>query len=91
MAIRPKFHRPRKPVRMADKAERDRFYGSAYWARVRLAYLAEHPVCAECKRKDATIVHHVKERLDRPDLQYDWANLQGLCSPCHTRAHKVKV
>jgi 5-methylcytosine-specific restriction enzyme A len=97
MPTRPKFWRPGKPlraralVRTQDKAERDRFYGSAHWGRLRLAFLAEHPVCARCKRAEATIVHHIQERLERPDLQYDPDNLEALCSPCHTAHHKRKT
>jgi hypothetical protein len=28
------------------------------------------------------------ERLERPDLAFDAANLLGLCNPCHTARHK---
>ncbi len=73
------------------RRERSTFYGSKRWAKHRKAYLTRNPLCAKCLEKGlvvaATIVHHVVERLVRPDLAWDWSNFQGLCRPCHTRHH----
>ena len=78
------------PGRKADKA----WYQSEAWRRVRAAVLAENPLCAHCLTRDvltpATHVHHIKERKDAPELAYDRANLEALCSPCHTVHHKSK-
>lgn len=90
MATRPTFLDARPRVRTEDKAERDRFYGSKRWSRMRLYVLSIKPLCEACKRSDARIVHHVIDRLERPDLAWDLENMQALCSPCHTRLHKVK-
>lgn len=69
--------------RLADK----RFYASAAWLRLRAAFLAEHPLCADCERAGrvtaAEHVHHLKERKDHPELALDWDNLEALCQPCH--------
>jgi 5-methylcytosine-specific restriction enzyme A len=71
--------------------ERKRFYNSTTWLRLRLAVLRARPLCAECRKAgrvvEATVVHHVEERLQRPDLALDTRNLEGLCASCHTRLH----
>jgi 5-methylcytosine-specific restriction endonuclease McrA len=94
MPKRVPYHRPvtlaassvtyrRQPAR----AEDNRFYCSVPWRRLRAAFLAAHPLCADCRRQGrvtaASEVHHVKERRDHPDLALDWANLEALCRPCH--------
>jgi len=81
------------PFRTEDKSERDQFYGSSAWTRLRKIFLACHPLCEECARAgrgdvEATIVHHKIERLNDPSLALDWENLESSCSPCHTRRHK---
>lgn len=69
--------------RQADK----NFYSSARWVKLRAAFLAEHPLCADCQRQGrltpAVHVHHVKERKTYPDLALDWDNLESACVPCH--------
>jgi len=81
------------PFRTEDKSERDKFYGSSAWKRLRGTFLACNPLCEECARAgrgdvEATIVHHKIERLNDPSLALDWENLESSCSPCHTRRHK---
>lgn len=65
----------------------NRFYASAAWRKLRAAFLAEHPLCADCERRGRTTaaahVHHVKPRKERPDLALDSDNLESLCQPCH--------
>jgi 5-methylcytosine-specific restriction enzyme A len=86
------------PLRQFGKSESEReraaFYNSDRWRKARLAHLARQPLCQECMRQgrvvEARIVHHIQERLDRPDLAFDRANLESLCSPCHTRGHARK-
>jgi 5-methylcytosine-specific restriction protein A len=96
MPRRPKYFRPRSflpksPTR--SKVERDRFYTGSSWRRTRAAFLSAHPLCLDCEAKGlltaATIPHHDKERLARPDLAFDFDNLVPLCSPCHTARHKM--
>lgn len=73
------------------KAERDRFYRGVRWIRLSKAKLSVNPLCEMCLAKGeetlATLVHHVMDRLARPDLAYTWENLQSACGSCHTRHH----
>jgi 5-methylcytosine-specific restriction enzyme A len=83
------------PLRQFGKSESEReraaFYNSPNWRRARLAHLARQPLCQECLKRslvvEARLVHHIQERLDRPDLAFDRANLESLCGPCHSRLH----
>jgi 5-methylcytosine-specific restriction endonuclease McrA len=74
------------------RAECNRFYAGVAWRRFRREYLFDHPLCEDCLERGiftaATIVHHVKERLARPDLAYEPSNMRSSCGPCHTRRHK---
>ena len=86
-------HRPERPKLIEAKRERDSFYSSATWMRLRATFLYENPVCEICLEAErltpATIVHHKQERLARPDRALDRDNLQAVCGPCHTRHHKT--
>lgn len=77
----------RQSGRRADIA----FYQSAAWIRLRLAYLAEHPLCARCRAEGRTTlarhVHHVVERKHDPSLSLSWDNLESLCLSCHSAHH----
>lgn len=93
----PRFKPPdpyRGPPRSASKAERDAFYSSARWMRLRAAFLADNPLCVRCLARDdlvvARIAHHRRERLERPDLALDPANLEPLCDSCHTAHHRKR-
>lgn len=60
--------------------------------KLRDAYLAEHPYCADHLRiygqpVPAMEVHHVQPMLDRPDLALDDTNLIALCHDCHNARH----
>jgi 5-methylcytosine-specific restriction protein A len=82
------------PTRAPAEKERTKFYSSARWMRLRKAFLAEHPLCVRCETEGrlvpATIVHHIRERLERPDLALDPANLLSMCDKCHSSLHKSK-
>jgi 5-methylcytosine-specific restriction endonuclease McrA len=82
---------PRRPSRKADQRERAAFYNRNRWKRLRAAHLAANPICESCleagKVTEATIVHHVKERLDAPHLAYDQDNLKSICDFHHTQLH----
>jgi 5-methylcytosine-specific restriction protein A len=73
------------------EGERKAFYNSAAWRRLRAAVLRARPLCARCAKAglvvEASIVHHVEERLQRPDLAFATSNLEGLCPSCHTAHH----
>ena len=78
------------PERMADA----RFYASTRWRRLRVSFLAEHPLCEDCRKAgrltSAAHVHHVLERKDRPDLALDPSNLEALCPPCHNAKRRAQ-
>lgn len=67
-----------------DPATRKR-YASA-WRRIRTAYIAAHPLCAECKKAGrltpAEEVHHIVP-LSHGGT-HDDANLMSLCTACHS-------
>jgi 5-methylcytosine-specific restriction enzyme A len=69
--------------RLADK----RFYAGARWIGLRALKLATDPLCEVCRaRGDLTPaghVHHKQPRKQRPDLAYEWSNLESVCPPCH--------
>jgi 5-methylcytosine-specific restriction protein A len=75
------------------ESERKRFYNAGRWLDTRKLVLARHPLCESCLAHghvvEATIVHHRQERLQRPDLAFDLANLAASCGPCHTRHHNA--
>lgn len=64
------------------------FYQSSRWRRVRLSYLAAHPLCVECERQGrvtpATVVDHIKP-INEGGARFDFENMQGLCARCHNR------
>lgn len=61
----------------------------ARWQKYRQAYLAEHPLCALCAKKDppvvraATVVDHIKPHRGNYDLFWDTNNHQPACAECH--------
>lgn len=76
-----------------NRARRDpvvaRIHGSARWQAVRAQVLRDEPVCRECARvgltEPATQVDHVLSLAVAPELAFDRANLQPLCTACHGR------
>lgn len=92
---RPKTLRPaQQPSRHEQRRAADRARGSAHergydarWRKARLAYLAEHPLCAWCEAKGrvtaASVVHHRVAHRGDAALFWDEANWEALCAPCH--------
>jgi 5-methylcytosine-specific restriction protein A len=74
-------------------------YGTVRWKRMRGLKLNEEPFCMSgivCdpyktgRRAPSTVVDHVLSVETRPDLQWDYDNLRGLCQPCHSwKTNKV--
>lgn len=81
-----------------SKKDKRRFlshiYGSKKWKTLRSEYISEHPICEECKEKQATQVHHIKKFSDGKSkreiekLAYNKKNLMALCEECHKKKHK---
>ena len=78
-------HRDYGRARRGFDTERG-FYQSAAWRAVRAAFLREHPVCTRCEGRGrvvaAVVADHIQPLKDG-GARFDWANLQGLCVPCH--------
>jgi len=85
----------RPPEKVEEYKERQKFYRSKLWRSTREHKLRRDPLCQHCKAagrlEPATQVHHVKERLDRPDLAFDQTNLESLCAPCHSRVSRWRI
>lgn len=66
-----------------------RVYRSKRWQNLRALQLTREPLCEECRRhgvvEPAAQVDHVLGLVLRPDLAYDLANCQSLCTACHAR------
>ena len=77
------------PARRPDTRPNSTRRGYGYkWQRVRGAYLAAHPLCADPHKRHegvvvvATEVHHITPRSQGGTNR--WDNLQALCKPCHS-------
>lgn len=70
-----------------DRKPIGRIHGTARWQRVRARHLATHPLCVMCEAEglinEASIVHHVIDVADRPDLAFNESNHQSLCKRHH--------
>jgi 5-methylcytosine-specific restriction protein A len=66
---------------------------SARWQKVRARVLSRQPLCADPSGMHAASgrvtpaveVDHIVGLRERPELAFDEANLQGLCTTCHAR------
>ncbi len=88
-------HEPRcEKHRKQERKQRDEYRGSSadrgyglHWRKIRLAFLASHPLCTLCHAQGyltaATVVDHIQPHRGNPDLFHDPENLQALCKPCH--------
>jgi len=81
------------PLPRPSQSEHDAQRGTAAqrgydgrWQRLRLAFLAAHPLCAACAQagrvEPATDVHHIVPR--RSGGSDEESNLQALCHACHS-------
>lgn len=57
------------------------------WEAVRQMKLNRDPVCEQCGKALATMVHHIESVKDRPNLRLEMKNLMSLCNPCHEAIH----
>src|SRR5262245_11627506 len=83
---------PFKPPRAERPRVQEKTLARGYggnWRKLRAAFLAAHPLCAECRRQGrltpATVVDHITPHhgIDDPlywDLDH---NGQALCASCH--------
>ena len=71
------------------------FYTSKRWKRLRLQVLRRDKFkCVRCRwflrSRDAVVVHHIKNREEYPELQWEMSNLISLCNGCHNKLHPEK-
>ena len=93
----PTFRDPRRPtIEDTDKRkEAKAFYSSPRWRKLRAMKIRRSPLC-ECKADGsckmlATEVHHVIDRVERPDLAFVMDNLQAMAKPCHSRVTRERI
>lgn len=95
---RPQGWKPRASARDYErqhKAERS-FYWSSRWREFRKWFLgqAANALCGEClkigRTTPAVDVHHIKPRLDYPELAFEASNCEGLCHACHSRKTRAE-
>lgn len=60
------------------------YLGSDHWAQLRARKLKKDPICEECRRYDATQVHHIRYRSIFDVLLTD---LESMCGRCHGARH----
>lgn len=87
----------KEPKRIIKREDRQAIYQSQRWKALRLAKLAEQPLCEVCLQKDkvtpAIDVHHKDSFLNYEGLQrltkaYDYTNLLSVCKECHSYLHR---
>ena len=71
-------------------------YWTNRWHRLARAFVAEHPLCAECQRKGiikpSTCCDHIEPWPICKDYFYDRRNLQALCDECnHLKGQRDKA
>ena len=59
------------------------------WRKLRKLWATYHPLCKMCKDKNiikpVDEVDHIIPVSQKPDLFFDWLNLQSLCRSCHEK------
>ena len=59
------------------------------WRKYRLSFLADHPLCVECRKAgmvvEATVVDHIVPHRGDYELFWEPANHQPLCERHHNR------
>ena len=95
-----KIKKTKKPhVIDLKRKERQKIYQDVRWQRLRVAYLADHPLCEECLAngvtREAVDVHHVvsfmsAEGVERIELALNYDNLRALCKECHQAEHNKR-
>ena len=63
------------------------------WRKLSLAKRKADPLCERCALEGvvtpATEVNHIIPISKRPELLYEWSNLQSVCRPCHIETDRA--
>lgn len=85
-------HKREKEQYREKEQHRENSYQRGYtkrWARYRKSFLAAHPLCRECAKRNlivaATVVDHIVPHKGDYDLFWETMNHQPLCAECHNR------
>jgi len=78
---------------VSNNKERNPFYVSTSWVKIRTAYILEYPLCEICTKKELVVAateidHKIAIKIDY-DLRLEWTNLQALCHRCHMKKTKA--
>ena len=67
----------------ASKArlERNKFYQSSAWRKLRAMYIKRNPLCIECNGVGQVVDHIIPIKSGGESLA--WDNLQTMCHRCH--------
>jgi 5-methylcytosine-specific restriction endonuclease McrA len=87
MPSRPRTYRPPgwRPPTQGQRTAAYHLRNQRVFMKFRQAFIAAHPVCADCKVEPSLDLHHVRG-LDRyPDDLLDEAQCVALCHRCHSR------
>lgn len=74
----------REQRRNRARADKKRIYNSSAWKSFRESILSACPMCAICKEKPATDVHHIRTLQSNPEDAYDPRYVQAMCHECHS-------
>ena len=88
MPTKPQAHRPHQTKRQPERRPSSCARGYGYrWQQASKAFLAAHPLCAECERQGevtaATVVDHIRPHRGDMTVFWDSDNWQPLCKRCH--------
>lgn len=64
-----------------ERIERNKFYQTTQWRRLRAMFIKENPLCVVCESV-AEVVDHKLSIKDGGD-PLAWENLQSMCHKCH--------
>lgn len=96
--LRIKRENNRKYVAKTDNLNNKYVYNTGFWRKLRITYLAQHPLCENCQKNNkttlATTVHHKYEisngvtKQQKQNIGFNYNNLMAVCEDCHKLIHK---
>lgn len=97
MTMRPRLHRAasnapkRRHVAQYKRVDRDYSLSSVFWARLRAMVLSENPLCVACDARGRVTAAREVDHVNSDPNDNARTNLQGLCTPCHSRKTAQEV